>query len=79
MSVKDPHPPDETPEELREVLRRNHPELSDDELDRLLTGEPKRRRQPPPLIENRGKRESRYEAPSSGRHTSGQLAEDGTR
>lgn len=39
-----PHPPDETPDQLIEALRRNHPELTDTQLRALLAGEPARRR-----------------------------------
>lgn len=37
-------PPSETPEQLREALLRNHPELTAAEVDALLTGEPAARR-----------------------------------
>lgn len=54
-----PHPPDETADELRAALRRNHPELSDEQIDALLTGEPNRGRPrgPKPRFDNLGKRE----------------------
>lgn len=37
-----PHPPDETADELLAALRRNHPELTDDQIRALLSGEPAR-------------------------------------
>lgn len=39
-----PHPPDETPDDVREMLRAHHPELSDAQLDSIVGGEPTRRK-----------------------------------
>lgn len=44
MSNKAPHPPDETADDLRSALRRNHPELSEAEIDAILCGPPSQRR-----------------------------------
>lgn len=38
------YPPNETPEDVAAFLRRNHPDLSDDEIQALLTGPPAKRR-----------------------------------
>ncbi len=38
------YPPNETPEDVAAFLRRNHPEMSDDEIAALLGGEPAKRR-----------------------------------
>lgn len=66
-----PHDPTETVEELRAALARNHPELTDADLDRILSGPPRTGRRTRPFLDNRGKRESVYETPSTGRTTSG--------
>lgn len=39
-----PHPPDETAEQLKAALRRNHPEMTDAEIDAVLGADPAPRR-----------------------------------
>ncbi len=56
-------------EDARALLRRNHPDLTDDEIEAILTGPPARRRQPPRQFDNYGKRAAPYEAASAGRTT----------
>lgn len=48
----------ETRDDIVAALRRNHPELTDRQIDALLTGEPARRRQAPPRYIARGKRDT---------------------
>jgi hypothetical protein len=38
------YPPNETPSDVAAFLRRNHPEMSDDEIAALIGGEPPKRR-----------------------------------
>jgi hypothetical protein len=61
----------ESLEQVKADLRRNHPEMSDEDIDRLLSGRPaRRRRNNNRRIENFGRRETPFEAPSTGRSTS---------
>jgi hypothetical protein len=60
----------ETRAEVVASLRREHPDLTDAQIERLLTGPPTRPRPRPPLVDNRGKYESRYSSVSTGRTTS---------
>lgn len=39
-----PFPPDETADDVRAYLRRNNPDLSDEQIDALLSGEPPKRK-----------------------------------
>lgn len=38
------YPPNETPDDVAAFLRRNHPDLTDAEIQALLTGRPAKRR-----------------------------------
>lgn len=63
-----------TAEEVRAALKRNHPDLTDADIDRILTGPPARRRRGRrPLVDNAGKREAAYETTSTGRTTTRHL------
>lgn len=62
--------PPETADDLRAALRRNHPELTDADITRILSGPPVKPKRAPGLYDNRGRYESPFGSVSTGR-TSG--------